>query len=470
MVYSIVPLYRHPLWTGEVSRVRLGFESGGHGSLALQALFSQYDTRHNINGQNFVRGCAKYFWWTKDVDFLRANIQRMRSAVRYIMTEHQALEQKVVVTDWVGHDGRSGLKRKPDGAKETIPGQGIGNNYWDLLPFGGRDCYATIQYYDALLTMVRLEREIAAHPDWQIPRNAVALAPDFLERHANEVKTAGNRLFWSRETGRFVACIDGAGDTHDYGFTFLNAEAIYYDFASPAHAKEIMSWLNGDRVVRGDTSTAADIYHWRFAARSTTRRNIDWYFWAWSAPESIPWGGQVQDGGAVLGFGYHDLMARIKVLGPDNAWKRLQEVLKWYEEVETAGGYRKYYNGKRDGTLQGGGTAGGLGLDHEFFESVLVPQVVLRGFLGFSPAADGFSLDLRLPAEWPEITVSQIRLHDWVLDVKASKDAVEIQPRVRGREDLMVRPGPQWEGAARDGSPTLRHDSSAALHLKRKHV
>ena len=40
--------------------------------------------------------------------------------------------------------------------------------------------------------------------------------------------------------------------------------------------------------------------------------------------------------------------------------------------------------------MQGGNVAGGLGIDHEFFESVLVPQVMLYGFLGFRPTADGF--------------------------------------------------------------------------------
>ena len=36
-------------------------------------------------------------------------------------------------------------------AMQTIlTGQGIGNNYWDILPFGGLDAYATIQYYDAV--------------------------------------------------------------------------------------------------------------------------------------------------------------------------------------------------------------------------------------------------------------------------------------------------------------------------------
>ena len=39
-------------------------------------------------------------------------------------------------------------------------GSGIGNNYWDLLPFGHKDSYATIRYYDTVVRMAALEREI----------------------------------------------------------------------------------------------------------------------------------------------------------------------------------------------------------------------------------------------------------------------------------------------------------------------
>jgi len=69
--------------------------------------------------------------------------------------------------------------------------------------------------------------------------------------------------------------------------------------------KEMESWLSGERAVEGDTAQGAGIYHWRFAPRATTKRNIEYYFWAWSAPESIPFGAQIQDGGAVLGWSYH---------------------------------------------------------------------------------------------------------------------------------------------------------------------
>ncbi len=148
----------------------------------------------------------------------------------------------------------------------------------------------------------------------------------------------------------------------------------------------------------------------------------------------------MQDGGAVLGFSYHDLMARLKTLGPDNAWKRLQEIIAWFEEVQAAGGYRKYYNGTREGTMQGGGTAGGLGLDQEFFESAMVPQIMLNGFLGFAPRGDGFKLNPRLPSGWPELTVDQIRFQDQVLRIRATPEAIEIS-----RTGVSPVPAPETE-------------------------
>jgi len=446
MTYTMIPMYRHPQWTGEVAQLCIGLGNSAPGSVTIQAFFTQFDTRHNINSQNFIRGCAKYFWWTRDLNFLRSEINRMRTALRYVMAEHQALERKAVFTDWVGHDGRSGLRRQPDGKKQIIYGEGIGNNYWDLLPFGGRDCYATIQYYDAVRVLAQVEREIRAHPEWQIPRGVLSFDPEFLERHAADVKTTGNRLFWNARTQRFNACIDADWQAHDYGYTFLNLEAVYYDFANPEHAAAILSWISGERIVAGDTAQGADIYHWRFAPRATTKRNVDWYFWAWSKPEDIPWGGQVQDGGAVLGFSYHDLMARLKVLSPDNAWQRLREILKWFKEVQAAGGYRKYYDGSREGSLQGGGTAGGLGLDMEFFESALVPQIMLNGFLGFAPRADGFALNPRLPSDWPELRLDQIRFQNLVLRLRAAKGLIEIQKQgVRDEPMFLQLPAGQWK-------------------------
>lgn len=427
-VHTMIPVYRHPGWRGPIIGLRIQFGNRlPGGTVGIQSIFTQYDTRHNINNQNFVRGCAQYFNWTGDVPFLREQINRMRIALRYIMTEFHADTENLVLTRWVGHEGTSGIERKPDGTKVIHSGRGIGNNYWDLLPMGYKDCYATYQYYDALRVMASIERAIMRHPDWGVERGALAFTPEALERRAARVKEKGNDVFWNEETGRFFCSRDINGAGYDYGFTFLNLEAIYYGFAAEEHAKSIMDWICGDRIVEGDTSTGADIYHWRFGPRATTKRNIDYYLWAWSSPESIPFGNQVQDGGAVMGFSYYDLMSRLVVRGPDSVTPRIREIADWFDEVTAAGGYRKYYDGSRDGTLQGGGTPGGLGLDHEFFESLLLPQVLIRGFLGFEAHPDGFSLNPRLPSDWPELTATRIRFRDLVLDVSATHDSVEVR-------------------------------------------
>lgn len=471
--HTAIPMYKSPLWKGEITQLRLGFGNPtAGGKVTVQALFTQYDTRHNVNNPAFVSGCATYFDWTGDVDFLRRNIDRMRRAIRFVMAEQHAGKENVVHTTWVGHDGRSGLKLRPGQDKLILSGHGVGNNYWDLLPFGAMDCYATIWYYDALLKMAQVEADVLRHPEWNVPGGVLAFKPGDLLKHAAAVKAQGNRLFWNKKTGRFVACVDEDGVAHDYGYTFVNSEAVAYGFATPEHAKSVEAWLSGERIVDGDTAQGPDIYHWRFAPRSSTRRNVDWYGWFWSGPESIPWGGQVQDGGAVLGFSYHDLMARINTRGADDAWKRLQTILTWFEEVQAAGGYRKYYDGKREGTLQGGGPPGGLGMDHEFFESVLIADVMLEGFLGFQPTGDGFRLNPKLPADWPELTVDRIAWHNLTLTVKADRTSIEI--RKTGAETapcFIVLPPGRWDARMlkADGSsiqvPLLRRKSDGACAI-----
>ena len=243
-------------------------------------------------------------------------------------------------------------------------------------------------------------------------------------------------MFWNEETGRFVAAIDLVeGKRYDFGYTFLNNEAIYYGYATDEQAASIMAWTNGDRIVESDTSQGADIYHWRFGPRSTTKRNTDYYFWAWDCAEKIPFGDQVQDGGAVLGFAFHDMMARIRYLGPDNAAARLAETVEWFREVQAAGGYRKYYapENKR-GNMQGGNVAGGLGLDLEFFESILYPQSLLLGFMGFVPRADGFALCPKLPAAWPSLEIDRIRWQDQIIAIRATHEEIEIKFEGPARE------------------------------------
>jgi hypothetical protein len=423
---TMIPVYRVPGWKGAITGIRLHFDNRSPATLVIKSFHTACDTRHTINDSNFIRGCHDYFMWAGDLGFLRSQMGRIRAAMRFNMSEFDTRRRRCVYTTWPGHEGRTGV-RVVDGKKTVLPNEGIGGNYWDLLPFGGEDALSSIYYYDAVLDLADLEQAINEHPQWCIAKGAEAFDCGDLRRHAAEVKAYCRRRFWNDRTGR-LGTVDLDGVMHDYGFTFLNNEAIYYGFVTPDQASSIRDWISGRRIVEGDTSTGADVYHWRFGPRSTTRRNIDYYYWGWSNPESIPWGYQVQDGGAVLGFSYHDLMARLKVSGADDAWARLKEILTWFDETQAAGGYRAYYKDPSRGTMQGGNVPGGLGLDKEFFESVLVPQVMIYGFLGLRPSAEGLRLDPKLPRDWPELTITRIHLHERVLDITVRGRTVRVTP------------------------------------------
>ena len=444
-------LLEHPRWNTNdtLTGVRLVFEHARDAAIDIFALFSAVDTRHNINNALFIDACSSYLNWSGDTNMLATVLPRLRTAMRYALDEFAVLSNACVVTPWLGHDGTSGLAFDARGNKTIRYGYGIGNNYWDLLPFGGKDAYATMYLYNALLKLAALETQVAQYPQWRMPAPTAELAPVQLLRIAQVLATNATQ-FWNNATARFVTAVDVNGAAHDYGYTFVNCEAVHYGYASARQAEQIMQWLEGTRSVAGDTSTGADMYRWEFAPRASTRRNTDYYTYVWSGPESIPFGGQVQDGGAVLGFAYHELMTRLRTRGPDNAWLRLQQILAWFARVQAEGGYREYYYNSTvatRGTLQGGGTAGGLGLDCEFYENVLVPQVMLYGFMGVQPRLDGLVVRPQLPSTWPSLTITDMQLHNTTLHLKATHNSIAARITA-GRADLrLFLPPGDWQVA-----------------------
>jgi len=444
--HTMIRMHTHPKWSGTIKRLRFSLAPGeSNVKFSIDSIFTCYDTRHTINNPIYVMSCWNYFRWTGDAGFLIANIDHMRRAMRYQMDDMGGLKLNHIRNTMVGHDGQPAWVKNADGSKTIRGGHGIGSNYWDILPFGWDDMYATAQYYASLLAMADAEQVLLDNPGWNVPHSG-AFDPAQLRKHAAAVKAEANRLFWDRSKGRFIGCIDSEGTPHEYGFTFLNLDSIWYGIASDAHARAILDWLSGKRIVKGDTSTGEDIYHWRFGPRATTKRNVEWYMSGWTAPESLPWGGQVQDGGAVLGFTFYDLMARLKVNGADDAWTRLSEILDWEKEVWANGGYRAYYkDGKRGTTLQGGGTAGGLGIDNEFFESSLVPGIVTYGFLGLNPTGDALAIRPNLPKACPEMGISNLLYHGCRLDIKASDGNITILLKDEPVDPIRIELRGKWK-------------------------
>jgi len=447
-VETMIQLSDNPLWskTDNLRAVKFYFDNAAGTTVNVHNAFTAVDSRQQANNATHIKACYDYINLTGDDYFLKANINQMRLAMKFAIDEFEVEANKCVWTPWLGHDGRSGIV-------PTVLGQGIGGNYWDLLPFGGFDALATIYLYHAMNSLAELEEEIKNNPGWEIPDGPNRFSPEYLENLAAEMKENSSR-FWNSAAGRFVAAVDIDSVSHDYGYTFVNLEAVHYGFANQKQSRSILDWISGKRIVAGDTSQGADIYNWTFAPRSSTIRNTDYYDFVWTDPGSNPFGNSIQDGGAVLGFSYHDLMARLKIYGSDNSWERLNEILDWFVDVQAEGGYRAYYD-THPGNLQGGGTMGGLGMDAEFIESVLLPQVMIYGFLGYKPNLNGFEINPNLPTNWPSLSIDRILAHNSLISIFASTNQIKISTEVM-KDDLFVfPPHDRWEVKYFDSSDAI---------------
>ncbi len=412
-----VPVYRNPDWSDEITGLRIVplIDSEDDYTVSIRRVHCAYDTRHPVNNTSFILASDRYYNWTGDDDFLKKNISRLRAAARFLRHYMQADKYGFPVIDFWGHDGTSGIGR---------PGYGIGSDYYDLLPMGYKSCYLAGYYSAAMRAMSSLEKSAKKTG---ITGCKYYDAKSY-EDAAKRADTTGSEFFWDDEKGRFIGCEDVDGVRHDYGFVIHNLEATWYGMATGDQMKKIYEWVDGKRIIEGDTSTGKDIYHFTMSPRATTKRNTDWYVWLWSGAASIPFGDQIQDGGTVLYLSFYDVLHRMDVYGPQNAFKRFNDVLKWYEMVQDAGGYREYYkpeNGR--GTLQGGGTAGGIGIDAEFVETTLVPLVLLYGFMGVDATGSSLVVSPRLPEDMPKLTVRNLHFRGCMFDVAATNDSVTFK-------------------------------------------
>jgi trehalose/maltose hydrolase-like predicted phosphorylase len=102
--------------------------------------------------------------------------------------------------------------------------------------------------------------------------------------------------------------------------------------------------------------------------------------------------------------------------------------------------------------MQGGNVPGGLGLDLEFLESVLYPQVMLFGFMGFEPKMDGFDLHPKLPKDWSNFAIDRIRWQDQSLIIRATHDAMDITFIGPERSVKINLPAGRWNLVSAQGT------------------
>lgn len=251
---------------------------------------------------------------------------------------------------------------------------GASGNYWYNYRFGYSDAYNNIYFYDALNKLNKLYSTSFCNDSEKSEKYAIL---------ANDVHE-GFEIFWDNEKQRYVGTIDVNDEKHDYGFTFLNIEAVYYGLADKEKAKAIYSWIDGERIIESDTSKGKDIYFHGFSPRVNTLM-ADAYWWN-SIDNSLRYDGNAdygmywQNGGASLLLSYYDIMARFKTFGPDNAMPIMKMMLTEYEKDKII------RNNLFDGSLNTVASNG------DFPESGVVPSVFVYGLMGIS--TDGISLSI----------------------------------------------------------------------------
>jgi hypothetical protein len=355
----------------------------------------RYDARHFTTNAGFILGCWRYYCWSGDTDFVRENLARLRAAMRFQLEDLHGNDGLLVMTS-PDHDGTT---------------KGLHSNYWDDIPFGYKSAYENIYFYASLEAMAQMLQAVGDEAEGRRLR--------YLRER---VRRRYNEEFWDERAGRYIGCIDRLGRRHDYGFTYVNTEALAYGLGSPHQARRIYHWMETEPTQSGKADTYSA---YRFAPRVTTFDCSGWWYLEGKAEiPSQPWGKHCENGGAILYTSHYDIVARAKLLGPDRAYRRLREILARYGEPDRLCGGSPLYHGEINGWE--------VGTDVPFPESGLAPAAFLYAFLGVEAQGDGLHIKPNLPSALRFAGVRNLKYRGLGLDLRVSRDAVEVVCRQPG--------------------------------------
>lgn len=447
-----LPMYLNDNWNGQ-KLTAVGVKVQPKDGKALDIEFRlnyfqlNYDTRQSFPTSQYIMAFAEYASTSRDLEFLQNNLAKLRQA---IMWELECLKGKQGMLDISYLQGHDGIPNKV--------GHGISDCYYDITPSPAINFWSNVNFYGALKAVIGVEKMAAAygitgatanirHPYNVNERIQWTYSVSDLETILSNLKTNIEKPyvdgdydwsekggFWDAKTGRFIQGFTAEGEKLDYGYLHYNLEAISYGIGTDEQVKSIMDWIDGDRIVEGDTSTGDDIYIFEFAPRYSTVDNKKDYLWAYQkgGEGRLRFGDSVNDGGAVITWSYHDLVARVQERGVEDAFGRLKEINAWYDKVDSYGGeginfYREYYDRQDVVTVQGSGNEGGAGLDSEFLEASLMYAAIPYGFFGFDATeADTIGFTHNLPEKLTYWQMNHMEVGSLKFSVKMTRNSFTI--------------------------------------------
>ena len=388
-----------------------------------------HHVRHNENNAKYILAAWRYYCWQGGSAFLQeldsTTTKSARPEQSDVSNGCTVLQKLRAAMDYqlTTLDGQSGLAIITDPACDGTV-DGMPSDYWDNFRFGYKSAYTNIYFYASLLAMADLEASLG---DAKRATELMALSKRVQENYS--------KTFWDVKNGRFIGCVDRTGRTWDFGFTYLNLEAIAYGLASDQQAAQIFEWLDGKRIIADDKqkvgnrmtgATGAEIYALQWAPLATTRAvesiKVDGKYWWWhlgnqiTADNNASYGEHLENGGAIFYVSHYDMMARLRTYGPDNAWQRFEGILNEFRKDEL----------KRD-PENNKGAAWKWGIIGEFPESGLVPATIALGFMGLNASPDALVVNPRLPQALPWMEVQHVHYRGATYSVRADKERIRIK-------------------------------------------
>lgn len=391
-----------------------------------------HHVRHNENNAKYILAVYRYYCWqggkaflnqqdkTKDISTQKGQtdisngmtvLEKTRKAMAYQLNTLQGKNGLAIITD-----------PKCDGTVNGMP-----SDYWDNFRFGYKSAYTNIYFYASLIAMAKLERSLGQQ------ERAEAL----LEL-SRVLKVRFHEDFWDKKKGRFIGCIDIEKKKWDFGFTYLNLEAIAYGLATKKQSEDIFAWLDGKRIIASDKqkvdgrltgATGSEIYHLNWAPVSTTRAvesiKVDGKHWWWhlnnkinvSGPKANAiYGEHLENGGAIFYVSYYDILARLKTMDTDHAWTRVSAILDEFRQDRLN---RKPKNFK--------GARWKWGIIKVFPESGLVPASMAITFMGLDASTESLIVDPKLPSALPWLEIKHVSYRGGIYKVKASKESITVK-------------------------------------------
>jgi len=155
---------------------------------------------------------------------------------------------------------------------------------------------------------------------------------------------------------------------------------------------------------------------------TTARKNNFHYIWLWKGV-TVPFGQQLEDGGADLYVAGFDIIARARYAGPDDAFVRTQALLERFSQPDHLCGGAPLYEGEQP---ENEVSAWAVGVDVPFPESAVAPASFLYAYFGVEARPQGLRLRPALPSGVEWIEVDNISYRGSTLDIRVDQQHVTV--------------------------------------------